>query len=354
MNSVVPFIGPYMSLSKKLTTTVALSDSILASFQPSKGLSYHEGASITSLDFDTTGQYLVSAGVDKSIQVYDCYKGSRHKEVQSQKYGAHLARFTHSFECLYASTPLSDGQDPDHSIRYLSLSTKSYLRYFKGHKDQVLQLEVNPLTDTFMTSAADHTVKFWDLRTSSPTGNIGISTNCVVAYDPRGIVFVTASNSNHDGQVSFYDANSYEKGPFLVSDIDSGDELWTKVEFSNNGRYLLISTNTYKHYILDAILGKLAATIMVSGPCSWPTLDYISTGSTCFTPDGKSVLAGMTNGNVAVFTLLDLKQGSENRDLHPFTTLKSNHSAAKIVSFNPKLLTFASADDKVILWSTNR
>lgn len=343
-----------MSSSKKSTTTIPLSDALIASFQPAKRLSYHDGASLTSLDFDDSGQYLVSAGVDKSIQVYDCYKGSRHMEVQSQKYGAHLARFTHAFECLYASTPATAGLDPDHSIRYLSLSTKGYLRYFKGHKDQVLQLEVNPLTDTFITSAADHTVKCWDLRVSSAMGSIGVGHNCVVAYDPRGIVFITAFNDNGRGKVSFYDSASYEKGPFLVSNVDSGDETWTKAEFSNNGRYLLIATETNKHYILDAILGKQIATLFVSESSGWPQLDYVSTGSACFTPDGKSVLAGAPNGNVSVFSLQELKNATGCTDLRPVAVLKSTHTAAKIVAFNPKMLTFASADDLVVLWSPNQ
>lgn len=342
-----------MSSSKKSTTTIPLSDAVIASFQPSKRLSYHDGASITSLDFDDSGQYLVSAGVDKSIQVYDSYKGSRHMEVQSQKYGAHLARFTHSFECLYASTPATDGLDPDHSIRYLSLSTKGYLRYFKGHKDQVLQLEVNPLTDTFLTSAADHTVKCWDLRVSSAMGSIGVGHNSVVAYDPRGIVFVVAFNESRRGHISFYDSSSYEKGPFLVSNVDTGDETWTKAEFSNNGRYLLIGTDTGKHYILDAILGKQLANLLVEAS-AWPQLDYVSTGSVCFTPDGKSVLAGTPNGSVSVFNLQELKNSAGIVDLRPLAILNSSHAAAKIVAFNPKMLTFASADDQVVLWSPNQ
>lgn len=343
-----------MSVSKKVTTTVPITDAIVATFQPSKALAGHDGASITSLDFDDSGQYLVSAGVDKSIQVYDCYKGTRHIEVPSQKYGAHLAKFTHSYECLYASTPLVGTADPDHSIRYLALSTKSYLRYFKGHKDQVLQLEVNPVSDQFITSSADHTVKNWDLRLSAPTGSIGVSSACIVASDPRGIVFATAATvDGSKGTVSFYDGAAYEKGPFLVSEIPAGGEKWTKLEFSNNGRYLLIGTDSYKHYVLDAILGKLLANLVVQGLRSWPALDYSTTGCVCFTPDGKLVMAGMSNGNISVFDLLVLKASTEKVDLRPYTILRSDATAAKILAFNPKLLTFASADDQVVLWSTN-
>lgn len=343
-----------MSLAKKVTTTVSITDSVLGTFRPSKALSRHDGASITSLDFDYTGQYLVSAGVDKSIQVYDCYKGIHHMEVQSQKYGAHLAKFTHNFECLYASTPIVDKPEPDHSVRYLSLSTKGYLRYFKGHKDQVLQLEMNPCSDTFLSLSADHTVKNWDLRTSSASGSIGVGANALVAFDPRGIVFVSATCDSQKGTVSFYDVNGYEKGPFLVSDVPVAGEKWTKIEFSNNGRYIVIGTNTSRHHILDAILGKPLAILINSDMSSWPEPDYVSTGSVCFTPDGKFVLSGMPNGNVATFDLQLLKSASDFVELRPYTVLSSDTTAAKVLAFNPKLLTFASADDQVVLWSTNQ
>lgn len=342
-----------MSLAKKVTTTVSITDSVLDTFHPSKALSSHDGASITSLDFDDSGQYLVSAGVDKSIQVYDCYKGTHHMEVQSQKYGAHLAKFTHHFECLYASTPTLDSPEPDHSLRHLSLSNKGYLRYFKGHKDQVLQLEMNPISDTFLTLSADHTVKNWDIRSSSASGSIGVGANALIAFDPRGIVFVSATHDSQKGLVSFYDVGAFEKGPFLVSEVPITGESWTKIEFSNNGRYILIGTNASKQHILDAILGKYLAALINPEVSLWPELDYVSTGSVCFTPDGKFVLAGMPNGNVSVFNLQLLRSTTEFIELRPCTVLSSDATAARVLAFNPKLLTFATADDRVVLWATN-
>lgn len=342
-----------MSLAKKATSTVPITEALVATFRPAKRLSHHDSASITSLDFDDTGQYLVSAGVDKSIQVYDCYKGTHHKDVQSQKYGAHLARFTHAFECLYASTPVIGTPDPDHSIRYLSLASKGYLRYFKGHKDQVLQLEVNPVGDTFMTLSADHTVKHWDLRLPSPTGSVGTGATAVVGFDPRGIMFATGTCDGNTGTVLFYDTTAYERAAFLVSHLDTFGETWTKLEFSNNGRYVLIGTSTHKHVVLDAVLGKALAFLASNNPAVWSRLDYGTLESVCFTPDGKYVLSGMPNGSVSVYSLVGLKAGADPVVLRPYATLPCTQTAAKIVAFNPKLLTFASADNQVVLWSAN-
>lgn len=60
---------------------------------------------VTSLDFDDQGDYLVAAGDDETIQVFDIKEGKLTKSVPSKKYGVHLARFTHhSRQVLHAST----------------------------------------------------------------------------------------------------------------------------------------------------------------------------------------------------------------------------------------------------------
>ncbi|SGZ48843.1 CIC11C00000004806 [Sungouiella intermedia] len=346
-------------MSKRSASSLPITDKILASFRPSKILSYHDGASVTCLDFDNTGQYLISSGVDKSIQLYDCHKGVRYKDVQSQKYGAHLAKFTHNdLNCLYASTPQVEGDDADHSIRYLSLTSKSYLRYFRGHKDQVTALEVNPVSDTFLTASADHTVKHWDLRTATCMGSLGMGQTSVIAFDPHGIVFAvgrgpTEQSGGVQGFISLYDVASFERGAFLtVSVAGVHGEKWTKLEFSNNGKYLLVGTDSSQHYLLDAILGKQVAKLVLTQEYhkGWLHFDYSSTGSVCFTPDGRFVIAGSPHGTLAIFDLSKL-EGKDTKHLYPFKVLDGKQGVTKVIAFDPKLYTFASADDSVVLWA---
>lgn len=347
-----PYRPPLMT-TRKSPSSVPVTDTLLALLRPAKRLSYHDAASVTSLDFDNLGQYLVSAGVDKSIQLYDCYKGVRHKDVQSQKYGAHLARFTHTdLGCLYASTPSAAGDDHDHSVRHLLLSTKAYLRYFKGHKDQVLALEMNPVSDTFVSASADHTVKTWDLRTSSASGSLAAGHASAVAFDTHGIVLALAK---HPRTVSFYDVANMERGPFLETPLGvAGDERWTSLEFSNNGKYVLVGTDSPRHYVLDALLGKHLATLVVDthAPDHWLRFAYASLPLACFTPDGRFVLAGTPTGAVALFDLLPLKTESRGSVLtfHPYKVIQGGQGATKVLAFNPKLLALATSDNAVVLW----
>lgn len=357
----------------KSSSSLIITDKVVKSFEPVKTFSYHKGASITSLDFDDSGQYLISAGIDKSIQLYDVHKGVHHNDIQSQKYGAHLARFTHlELNCLYASTPAAD-KSIDNAIRYLSLSNNQYLRYFKGHKDQVTSIEVHPVMDLFLSSSLDRSVKLWDLRSTSPVGNLDMGQPTVVAFDPKGVIFCVGKYPNpcarsSDGTVAFYSMGKFDKKPFLEVQIPIlAGQSWNKLEFSNNGKLLLVSTDSYEHYVLDAFLGQLLTTLQMGPDVAhteyngdWMTSKYPYSGSSSFSPCGKFVLVGSPEMNVLAFDLTHLRHtdGSSHlvsdldnpRKLRPFQTLSTNQGIPKIVAFNQKLLTFASADSVVTLW----
>ena len=76
---------------------------------------------MTSLDFDDTGELAIVARDDDTLQIYNCKEGKHAKELKSQKYGVHLARFSHHAQSIiYASTKV-DGKastfhNPHHSL----------------------------------------------------------------------------------------------------------------------------------------------------------------------------------------------------------------------------------------------
>ena len=60
---------------------------------------------VTSLDYDDSGELAIICRSDDTLQIYNCKEGKHAKDLKSQKYGAHLARFTHQASAvLYAST----------------------------------------------------------------------------------------------------------------------------------------------------------------------------------------------------------------------------------------------------------
>ncbi|OBA21397.1 WD40 repeat-like protein, partial [Metschnikowia bicuspidata var. bicuspidata NRRL YB-4993] len=347
---------------RKTPSSVPVTRTALALLRPAKRLSCHDHASVTSLDFDDSGQFLLSAAADRTIQLYDCHKGVRQREVQSQKYGAHLARFTHDgLSCLYASTPAVGGAGPDHAVRLLLLALKSYLRYFRGHTDQVVLLEMNPVSRTFLSAAADHTVKTWDLRALQPLGSVGTARAAQVAFDPHGVVFAVAEAPQpaaEPGCVALYSTAACDRGPFLrVLLAAASPDAWTRAEFSNTGRWLLVATALARHLVLDALLGRLRATLEVDAHAApgWMRFQYASAGAACFSADGRHVFAGHVDGSVALFDLAALAPDAADDappvTVRPCAMLPSRQGIPKVVAFNPRLLALATADSSVVLWS---
>lgn len=273
--------------------SIPISESIIKSFKPSKTFRYHENnAPITSLDFDDSGQFLISSGIDESMQLYDASKGKHLKSVLSKKYGVHLARFTHHDKSIiYAST-----KGNDNTIRYLSLHDNSFIRYFRAHKLQVLGLEMSPLEDVFLSTALDDSVRLWDLRSNTCQGYMACKSPSLIAFDPSGVVFAVASNVTKE--VGLYDVKNFEKEPFAVfsnAEFTNGDHMWSKIEFSNDGKHLVITSTSLgsshlDHYVLDAFEGTLKGKL--TGATRFSPRKFPDTGSTTISPDGRFVYGG--------------------------------------------------------------
>lgn len=298
-------------------------------------------ACITSLDFDDSGQFLISTLTNESINLYDAFKGTYSKPIYSKKYGCHLAKFTHQQKnCVYASTK------EDNTIRYLSLNDNSYIRYFRGHKGLVTSLEVSPLQDVFCSASLDDTIKLWDTRTSSFQASIPSEKPSYVAFDPSGLVIAVASEAT--GKVELRDAKQFDAMPFQTCQLPKGFRF-NKIEFSNDNKYFLLSSTNQKHMILDAfdlfVHTELGETEAIP-PRAWP-----DTGSACFSPDGRFVFAGNGDGKVALWDL-NVEPGQKLPPVLPPISKLIGDTKPRMCAFNPKHLELITADTQLV--STNR
>ncbi|CAO3569198.1 unnamed protein product [Mortierella alpina] len=328
---------------------------------------------ITSLDFDDTGGKCVTSAQDESLHVYDCVTGKLDKTLFSKKYGVHLARFTHrSTNVVYASTKEDD------TLRYLSLHDNKYIRYFHGHEKKVTALEMSPLDDQFLAGSED-AIRLWDLRSPTCQGAVSIVGRPAVAFDPSGLVFAVALGST----LRLYDVKSFDQGPFSSATI--GENLGvnpaaivaTQLEFSSDGKYILVTTAADAHYIIDAYHPKDTCFRLV-GHYSYGNETFSSGEEACWTPDGKSVVSGSRDGGVYVWdiaraiadraaagyangsgltttaaTLNGLSTNSllsANRELKPFKVLKAHGTPSHIVAFNPKYLMMVSGSTELAFW----
>lgn len=323
------------------------------------------GLHYTSVDFDDSGELLLLARTDDTLQLYNTKAGAHAKELKSQKYGCALARFTHHAQSLiYASTKLDDG------IRYLSTHDNSYIRYFRGHTGRVTSLSLCPSNDTFLSASLDNTVKLWDLRSSSPQGNLNLHGATLTAYDPSATVIAIASAATNS--IMLYDLRNFDKPPFATFDMLETErtfarshghrpgEGWTCLEFSNNGKYILVGTSGPGHFLLDAFDGTLVGYLhRPPGPPPFPTEvnakdgtpprhDAASLqGDACFSPCGRYVVSSSAQAGLLVWDSLGEKRSSGT--MLPMTDLPGPKTAT-VVGYNPRHNLIASASSDVALW----
>ncbi|KAG0221424.1 WD40-repeat-containing domain protein [Mortierella sp. GBAus27b] len=327
---------------------------------------------ITSLDFDDTGAKCVTSAQDESLHVYDCVTGKLEQTLFSKKYGVHLARFTHrSTNVVYASTKEDD------TLRYLSLHDNKYIRYFKGHEKKVTALEMSPLDDQFL-AGSEEAVRLWDLRSPNCQGAVSIIGQPAIAFDPSGLVFAVALGC----LLRLYDVKVFDQGPFDTGmigqslGINPNSVVATQLEFSSDGKNILVTTASEAHYIVDSYKPSTTRFRLV-GHYSYGNEPFQSGGEACWTPDGKCIISGSKEGSIYVWdiakAIADQAAGhvngasgsvmngvgvpgagasllSANGELRPFKVLKAHGTPSHIVAFNPKYMMMVSGSTELAFW----
>ena len=236
------------------------------------------------------------------------------------------------------------------------------MRYFTAHTKQVTCIALSPGNDQFISCADDDTVCLWDLNSRNPQGKLKLVTPYLAAYDPSATVMAIASQAT--SSILLYDVRNYDKAPFATFDLAEGEgkytpetrgRAWTKLEFSNDGKSMLLGTDYHGHFLLDAFEGNVksfligrsgstgrAAPVSVSGK-------PLGQGDSCFSQDGRYVLGGA--GEQPDILVWDTLEESDERGyLSPMTRLSSRGTKSVIVACNPRYNMFATADTKVTMW----
>lgn len=254
------------------------------------------------------------------------------------------------------------------TIRYLSTHDNTYLRYFEGHSATVTSLALHPGTDNFISCSEDNSLRIWDAATKNHCGKLDLNGAYLSAWDPSGNVFAVASPTAQS--ILLYDFRNYDKEPFSTFDIlphtqqipGLGNRGWNKLEFSNDGKSILLGTTGTGHLLLDAFDGHLK-TILRRGRGSPRRLapgdhnpDHLnhhssewlhpSTGDVCFTADGRYVISGTRGDKVLVWDTLSTTQDKFLDPTHEF----DGKGEAAVVAFSPRHNLFATADKEVIFW----
>lgn len=205
----------------------------------------------------------------------------------------------------------------------------------------------------------------WDANSDNNCGKLLLAQPYLAAFDPSATVIAIASEAAQS--ILLYDFRNYDKEPFAVFDMlsysqelrpNSVSKCWNKLEFSNDGKSLLVGTSRHGHFLLDSFNGGLKSYLVreKGGPRRLaagehdaedaPEKRKETSGDACFTPDGRFVISGQRRENVLVW---DTQQQTENKKVAPVHELESKSEAA-VTAFNPRYNMFASGDKELVFW----
>ncbi|KAM3512431.1 hypothetical protein MY11210_003921 [Beauveria gryllotalpidicola] len=360
--------GSSLNIARSTAPVSNLCD-VMSSFRPTKLLRREDikdprqPPHVLSIDYNDDGELLMTSASDETLQIYNVREGRHEKSLVSKKYGVKLAKFTHtSSSIIYASTKQNN------AIRYLATHDNSFIRYFEGHEAPVTSLVVHPGSDNFISCSQDNTVRLWDTQTKHWQGQLLLRAPYLAAYDPSGAVFAIGCPTS--GTVLLYDARHYDRAPFATVDVveqaravDPAHVVrgWTALEFSNDGKSLLLGTRGAGHFLFDAFEGTLKAylrrpgggtrrlAVGEGGGSGAGAGEYESSGDCCFAPDGRFVISGSRQDVVTWDTLKASTSASPDKILEPTWTLPDKREAA-VVAFNPRFNFFATADTDLLFW----
>lgn len=308
-----------------------LTEDVLRTFGMGRVFKNYQGR-VNSVDFHRSEDLLVTAGEDDAIRLYNTQSGVEIKHLFSKKHGVCNLCYTHAPQAVVHAS----NKGTDHTLRYLSLHDNRYLRYFKGHTQQVTTLCLSPKNDLFMSAAQDKQVRLWDLRTNICQGLLTTPGHqpCA-AFDQQGLVFGVGTEK---GVIKLFDVRSYAQGPFdafTVAPEVPNNIPFSHIQFSADGKLMLCVAEGRIHQ-LDAFNGTLLHTYNTGVPQGSRGLDAI------FSPDSNYILSGCADKTVSIWS---------TRTGQLVHTLTGHAGVPTTIQWHPRRMLVATACNALAFWT---
>lgn len=290
-----------------------------------------ENAKIKSLTFHYNGE-LLAYNTNEKIEILKLSEKVDKFPITVKKYGCGFCKFYDEQSLLHTST------DSNENIRFLDLAKEGYIRYFPGHAKKVLNLEVGDRH--IVSSSDDNTIRLWDPRQQEVVKIHQGHKAPLIALHTAVLVVATDSCT-----IEFFEMPNLDKchKKFVFEKVEGVE--WTSIKFSDEGKKLLVTTNSSCLLIFDATrqqelhcwrgewARQLIELYLILSPTDYDNSEKVHIDAS-FTPNSQFVLSGSFEGLVHVWNC---------ETSHKVRSLKSGYEGSCYnVAFNPKLMNLAT------------
>ena len=294
-----------------------------AIYHPYQNLQHHSGI-IWSLNFDSKGEKLASAGDDNTINLIDLNNGKLLKTFKGHSDAVASVSFSPDNKLLASASY-------DKSVKLWSLNPPT-LPVLQGHEDRVLSVAWSPDGKILASSSRDNTVKLWQRQPSSIGSEarlyktlLGHSDRVTsVSFHPNGKILASAG---YDKTIKLWRRNGE-----LLKTLRGHSDSVTSISFSPDGEMLASASKDTTVKLWNS-RGKLLKTLKGHQG---------RVNSVRFSTDSQVLASGSDDQTVKLWQ----RDGTLLRTFLP-------HSGWVLgVSFSPRdnLLASASWDNTVRLW----
>jgi WD40 repeat protein len=301
-------------------------------------------AKMRSITFTPDGKYLVSAGNDKVVRVWDWRAGKTIRTIRGQVGPGNEGM-------IFAMALSPDGRwlavggfmAPGHGvrdqdvgdIRLYDFATGELKAVLKGHRDVTHALAFSPDSKRLISGAGDNTAIIWDMAAHQPLHRLQGHTDDIydVGFTPDGARAVTAS---YDKTLRLWNVADGS----LVKDMPGhGDRVKTLAMSPKDGSIASGDDSGGEIRLWDGKTGAFLRTLARQGG---------SVGSLRFSPDGRLLLSTCGYSGCG-----DKQRVFEVASGHELTVYSKHNNIVVASAFSPdgRLVTTGGGDNKEIhIW----
>uniref|UniRef100_A0A0R3QKR9 WD repeat domain-containing protein 83 n=1 Tax=Brugia timori TaxID=42155 RepID=A0A0R3QKR9_9BILA len=279
---------------------------------------------VRAVRFNVDGNYCLSCGADKSVKLWNPYKGTLLKTYTGTGWEVLDAQGSSDNSMI-----LVGGMDKQLTV--FDVETGKITRRWRGHNGQVNSVAFNEESTVAISACQDGIVRCFDIRDkNTPIQQMDEATDAVLTVDVNSHEIASGSA---DGSARIY---SIRDGK--LTDDFLGDSV-TSLHFSADGQCLLASTKDGFIRLIDKMNGQLLA-------------DYTGHANTeyrvesCLLATDAHVVSGSEDAHLYIWSLIEMK--ILHKLPHPSSVVHS-------VSSHPKKpILLSSSTTNIFLWGMQK